>query len=243
MSQFRRDSAIAQTTALDRMGVLKRNFQQALVPALATIGFLAFPGQALVHPHVFAEARLEVAVDADGGVEALRHVWRFDDLFSSTVLLEFDANADLQLDDAELREVASTVHASLAEFDYFQMVTAHGKDVAMQPPGEIVAMFQDSRLLILFESQPAEPLPLTGTVSFGVYDPTFYTAIEFLEDENMAVMDLPAGCTRIVVRPDPEEALAQNQDTLTEAFFDDPGGNDVSKLFATRLELTCAAQG
>ena len=204
---------------------------------------LAVPVPAFAHPHVYAEARLEVAVDSKGGVEALRHVWRFDDLFSSTVLLEFDANADLKLDDAELREVGSTVHASLAEFGYFQLVSADGKDVAMRPPAEIVAMFQDNSLLILFESQPVEPLPLTGTVSFGVYDPTFYTAIDFLEDDNMVVMDLPDACARTVVRPDPDQAIAQNQDTLTEDFFNDPGGNDTSKLFATRLELTCQAQG
>jgi ABC-type uncharacterized transport system substrate-binding protein len=221
---------------------LKRISKRASVAALAAVCWV-WPGQAFVHPHVYAEARLEVAVDGEGGVEALRHVWRFDDLFSSTVLLEFDANADLKLDDAELREVGKTVHASLAEFDYFQLVSADGKDVAMQPPAEIVAMFQDNSLLILFESQPVESLPLAGSVSFGVYDPTFYTAIDFLEDENLVVMDLPAGCTRTVVRPDPDEAIAQNQDTLTEAFFNDPGGNDTSKLFATRLELTCQARG
>jgi ABC-type uncharacterized transport system substrate-binding protein len=45
-----------------------------------------------VHPHVFAEARLEVDVDPAGTVTALRHVWRFDDVFSSTVLVEFDKN-------------------------------------------------------------------------------------------------------------------------------------------------------
>ena len=56
----------------------------------------------------------------------------------------------------------------------------------------------------------------------------------------MVVTGLPDGCTRSVIRPDPEEAIAANQQTLTEEFFADPGGNDMSKMFATRLELTCA---
>ena len=38
-------------------------------------------------------------------------------------------------------------------------------------------------------------------------------------------------------------ALSQNQATLTEQFFNDPAGTDMSKIFATRLELTCAAEG
>lgn len=214
-----------------------------MIHSAALVGALAAVTPARVHPHVFAEARLDVAVNPDGTVGALRHLWRFDDLFSSTVLVEFDKNQDLELDDAELQEVAGTVFASLAEYDYFQLVTANGADVTMLAPDNLVASYQDDQLIILFESRPRDALPVAGTLGFGVYDPTFYTAIEFVEDENMAVEGMPAGCTRTVIRPDPDEAIAQNQASLTEDFFNQPGGNDMSKLFATRLELTCAANG
>ncbi len=194
------------------------------------------------HPHVFAEARLEVAVK-DGNVEALRHVWRFDDLFSSTVLFEFDQNRDLKLDHEELEMVGSVIHESLAEFGYFQFVTADGKDIAMNAPESIVAMFENQQLMIVFESRPAEVLALDGDLHFGVYDPTFYTAIDFYDDDNLVVVAMPEACAKKVVRPDPDEALAMNQQSLTDAFFNDPGGVDMSKLFATRLELTCGAEG
>ena len=201
---------------------------------------LASTVPASVHPHVFAEARLDVVVNPDQTVKTLRHLWRFDDLFSSTVLVEFDANSDLQLDDAELQEVSNTVYQSLAEYNYFQLVTVDGRDVAMKPPAALMANYENDQLIILFESEPAAALKLTGKVDFGIYDPTFYTAIDYTEDENMAVKDLPASCTRAVIRPDPDEAIAQNQASLTDAFFNDPSGTDLSKIFATRLELTCA---
>lgn len=211
----------------------------------ATIG-LVFGGAALVaatpawvHPHVFAEARLDVDVDAAGNVTALKHVWRFDDVFSSTVLVEFDKNADLKLDEGELKDVSDTVYKSLAEFDYFQLVTVDGKDVPMAPPDRLIADFKDNQLIILFASKPKQPLKLSGKVDFGVYDPTFYTAIDFIEDDQMAVKALPSGCTRTVIRPDPDQAIAQNQASLTEEFFNDPSGTDLSKIFATKLELTC----
>lgn len=209
--------------------------------ALGLFALLASTAPAIVHPHVFAEARLDVVVNPDGTVKALRHLWRFDDLFSSTVLVEFDQNGDLKLDDAELQEVASTVHASLADFNYFQMVTVDGKDVAMQPPPRLMANFEGEQLIIMFEAAPKEPLSLKGKVDFGVYDPTFYTAIEYVEDANMAVQDMPAGCSSAVIRPGPDEAIAQNQASLTEEFFTDPTGTDLSKIFATRLELTCTS--
>lgn len=209
---------------------------------LLAAGALCAASPALSHPHVFAEARLDVVV-SDARVTALRHVWRFDDLFSSTVLMEFDANRDLVLDEKELATVADVVFRSLADFDYFQFVTAGDRKVRMKAPPRLIADFQDNQFIVLFESQPEEPLPLGGKVSFGVYDPTFYTAIDFLEDENMAVEGMPAGCERAVVRPDPDEAIAQNQDMLTEEFFNDPTGNDMGSIFATRLELTCTGNG
>lgn len=222
------------------MDLKKRIF----VTAAALAALCAAGGSAGAHPHVFAEARLDVVLSPDHqSVKALRHLWRFDDLFSSTVLMEFDKNADLKLDDTELKDVADTVFASLAEYDYFQLVTVDGKDVTMKAPSHLMANFDNDQLIILFESEPATPIRLAGKVDFGVYDPTFYTAIDFTEDANMAVDGMPSTCTRTVIRPDPDTAIAQNQKTLTDAFFNDPTGTDMSKIFATKLELTCQPEG
>lgn len=194
------------------------------------------------HPHVFAEARLDVAIDSTRQVAFLRHLWRFDDVFSSTVLMEFDGNSDLVLDEQELKNVAATVKGSLAEYNYFQLVTQDGKDVAMIPPARLVARYEGDQLLVLFETQPKKALSLSGKVAIGVYDPTFYTAIDFTDDDKIAVTGLPDECNRTVVRPDPNDAIAQNQGTLTDAFFNDPTGTNLGKIFATRLELTCPAE-
>ncbi|WP_315925718.1 DUF1007 family protein [Mesorhizobium sp. SP-1A] len=205
---------------------------------------LALTVPAEVHPHVFAEARLDVVLSPDHkSVKSLRHLWRFDELFSSTVLMEFDKNSDLKLDDAELKEVADTIFASLKEYDYFQLVTVNGKDVHMKAPSQVMTNFENNQLIVLFESEPATPIKLAGKIDFGVYDPTFYTAIDFTEDANMTVEGLPAGCTQKVVRPDPDTAIAENQKTLTDAFFNDPTGTDMSKIFATKLELNCPPEG
>ncbi|WP_192177851.1 DUF1007 family protein [Mesorhizobium amorphae] len=218
--------------------------RQAIVMASAMAATFAAVGSAAAHPHVFAEARLDVILSPDHqSVKALRHLWRFDDLFSSTVMMEFDKNSDLKLDDKELKDVADTVHASLAEFNYFQLVTVDGKDVAMTPPPHLMANFENDQLIILFESEPKQPIKLSGKIDIGVYDPTFYTAIDFTEDSNITVAGLPSTCTKKVVRPDPDEAIAENQKSLTEAFFNDPTGTDMSKIFATKLELNCPPEG
>ena len=37
----------------------------------------------------------------------------------------------------------------------------------------------------MFAVKPAEPMPLKGKLSFGVYDPTMYTAMDFPTDEDL----------------------------------------------------------
>jgi len=215
-----------------------RKVSPAFLTGVAALFFM-FSEPAISHPHVFAEARFDVTIENDRTVNSLRHLWRFDSLFSSTVLVEFDQNADLKLDENELETVANTIHASLSDFNYFQFVTADGKNVEMSPPPSLIASFDDDQLIILFETRPKNALKLKGKTSFGVYDPSFYTAIEFTEDKHMAVAGLPAGCVSSVIRPDPDEAIAQNQGTLTDAFFNDPTGTNMNKIFATRLEISC----
>ena len=47
-----------------------------------------------------------------------------------------------------------------------------------------MANFENDQLILLFESEPKQPLKLGGKIDFGVYDPTFYTAIDFTDDAN-----------------------------------------------------------
>lgn len=218
-----------------------RSWLKSPIGLAVTLTTVFAPMAVEAHPHVFADARLEVSVLPDGTIEKLAHIWRFDDIFSSTVLMEFDKNGDLQLDKNELVELGHVIDNSIAEFKYFQTVLADGKDVKMARPKDLAADFSDNHLLIVFTSKPEKSLKLAPghKVSFGVYDPTFYTAIDYVSDKELIIKGLPSGCASKVIRPNPDEALAQNQGSLTDAFFNDPAGTDMSKIFATRLEIDC----
>ncbi|MCF3642251.1 DUF1007 family protein [Rhizobium sp. TRM95111] len=206
---------------------------------LGSIALLA-PAAASAHPHIFAEARLEVVAGADGTVSELRNVWRFDEMFSSSVILDFDKNSNLKLDPDELADVGQTVLESLEEFNYYTTITEDGKDVKVGKPDKINVDFQDGQLLMFFSVKPGSTMPLKGKLTFGVYDPTMYASMDFANDEDMTVVgDEFAVCKHTVVRPNADEVLAENQASLTDAFFNDPTGTDMSKLFATRLEVTC----
>jgi ABC-type uncharacterized transport system substrate-binding protein len=202
--------------------------------AFLTIGQNA----ALAHPHVFAETKTEV-IGADGKLVALRHVWRFDEFFSSTVLLEFDTDADGALAGAELDAVEGVIKKSTAEFNFFQNVYDNGREVAMSVPGKMNVSFDGPSMLLIFESVPGREIALAGELSFGIFDPTFYTSLEFSNDDDLAAAGFPASCSMKIVHPDIDEAIAQNQGSLTEQFFAEQAQNDYSRMFATRLEAKC----
>ena len=51
------------------------------------------PSTASAHPHVFVEHAITVIVGADG-LEGLQFAWTFDEMFSSMIVLTFDADKD-----------------------------------------------------------------------------------------------------------------------------------------------------
>jgi ABC-type uncharacterized transport system substrate-binding protein len=193
---------------------------------------------ASAHPHVFAETKTEV-IGNGGKLVALRHVWRFDEFFSSTVQLEFDKDGDNKLSDGELAEIAATIKKSTAEFNYFQNVYDNGRQVAMTVPGDMTIGFDGPSMILIFESKPSRDVALAGNLTFGIFDETFYTSLDFINDSDLSGQGFPEICVFKVVRPDPDEAIKQNEGTLTEQFFAESAVNDLSKMFATRLEAKC----
>jgi ABC-type uncharacterized transport system substrate-binding protein len=217
-----------------------RNRLATILTAAALAAPLAVPAPALAHPHIFAEARLEIVAGADGTVQELRNVWRFDEVFSSSVILDFDKNGDLKLDPHELAELGETIRTSLADYHYFSTVTLDGAQIGIKKPEVFHTTMQDKQLMLIFAVKPEKPVPLKGKLTFGIYDPTMYTAIDFPTDKDLVLKG--AGfekCEHKVVRPDPDDVISQNSASLTDAFFNDPTGTDMTKLFATRMEVTC----
>ncbi|WP_430251069.1 DUF1007 family protein [Neorhizobium sp. DAR64860/K0K1] len=217
-----------------------RNRLATILTAATLAAPLAVPAPALAHPHIFAEARLEIVAGADGTVQELRNVWRFDEVFSSSVILDFDKNGDLKLDPHELAELGETIRTSLADYHYFSTVTLDGAQIGIKKPDVFHTTMQDKQLMLIFAVKPEKPVPLKGKLTFGIYDPTMYTAIDFPTDKDLVLKG--AGfekCEHKVVRPDPDDVISQNSASLTDAFFNDPTGTDMTKLFATRMEVTC----
>jgi len=218
----------------------QRRLSTAILLTLGEICAVGIPTVALAHPHIFVDAKFEAVAGADGSLSELRDTWRFDEVFSSSVLLDYDKNQNSTLDPTELTAVAKTVRNSLAQYNYYTSITINGKAVSLAKPEAMHAAYENGSLVLSFTQKPAERTPLKGLIVFGVYDPTLYTALDFASDADLKTSgDGFNRCTRKVVRPDSKEILAENQAMLTTLFFNDPTGTDYSQIVATRMEVRC----
>lgn len=218
----------------------RRRFTRKITGLLFVGTAIAAPFPAFAHPHIFIDAKFEAIAGADGTLQEVRDVWHFDEVFSSSVLLDFDKNEDSKLDSSELDAIGKTVRTSLAKYNYYTSITVNGKPVPLAMPEVMHASYSNQSLTLEFSQKPVRPTPMKGLIVFGMYDTTLYTALDFSTDDDLKTSGPGfASCKRKVVRPGSKEILAENQAMLTTLFFNDPTGTNYSQLVATRLEVRC----
>lgn len=177
---------------------------------------------AFAHPHVFVEANIDVVRDKDGRFTELRQVWRFDELFSATITIDFDEDGDGKLDKAEMKKITDTVKESIAEYDFYTALRVGGKPLEFYEPDEIIAYMEDGKMIMLLAVEPAKAYDFSdGPLSVSASDTSFYVAFDF-DSTNIAVEGNSDGCKTDVVHPDFDKLYAENSLSLTEAFFNDP---------------------
>ena len=203
-----------------------------------------FPvAEAEAHPHVFADARMEVVGDAAGQLVSVRNIWRMDELFSSSVVVDFDKNANGVLDDDELQAVGDTVRESIAEWSFYTFAVVADKPVKMLAPETIRALFQDGQLLLFFEMKAGEPVDLkTQKLTVSSFDETFFVAFVFEDENSFQLVDTPASCKKEMIVPDEDEAAQQWMASIADLPADatvPATGVDFAQALATKVEIKC----
>jgi ABC-type uncharacterized transport system substrate-binding protein len=208
--------------------------------ATAAVALLS-TGVALAHPHVMVDANLEIVRNGAGEVTELRNVWRFDELFSTTVVMDYDANGNNVLEPEELAEVSKTVTKSISEEDFFTEVRLGKDSVEFVPPAEIMVDYVDGQILMLFAVTFAKPVDTSsGQFRVSIADPTYYVAFELAGEAAVQVSGNGAGCGVDVLVPDYDKLMSQDPASLTEQFFNNPENADLGDDWMTWVNLKCS---
>lgn len=216
--------------------------------ALAALGLAGSLGAApaFAHPHVFVESNVEIVGNDAGEFTALRNVWRMDELFSSSVVVDFDGNANGVLDPEELDAVGETIRASIAEWGYYTFAELGTRDVKFTDPDKVHALFENGQLILFFEMPVAETIDLrTQPIKVSNFDESFFVAFDFKDVDAFKLIGLPGGCSKALNVPDEDDAAQKWMDSIAALGPDEEVGemgSQYADVMATRLEVSCGAQ-
>ena len=143
----------------------------------------------LAHPHVFIDNRISVIFD-DKGLAGFKHEWTFDEMFSSTIIQEFDLDADGHFDENEIKEVIKGAFSNVKEHSYFTDITINENKFEIKEFEDFHAEI-DSGALIYYFFIPCKVSAISNNqeVKIAVYDPTYFVQILWASEDPYTLED------------------------------------------------------
>jgi len=115
---------------------------------------------------------------------ALTQSWTFDEVFSDTLIQQFDANGDGAFDSLESKAVAKGTLPNLKKFRYFNYVWVDGKDIGAVDPVDFVAVAKNKKVTFVFTVKLPKPVdPKTQKLKVEINDREFYVEVDLAKDQ------------------------------------------------------------
>jgi len=211
----------------------------ALAVLLAALFALA-PAVAAAHPHVWVTVRSKIGFSPDGKVVSVTHDWVFDEMYSSFATQGLAKPGELVTRDI-FAPLARENAGGLAEIGYFTTLKIGGKAVEFGPVKDgDYWMEERSDHLVTFHVDLHLKTPAAPGQYFSllVADPEYFIDFEFDDNDAIALVSAPSGCSASIAKPKPLEG--QDTQKLSESFFSGlaPGTNFGFKM-ASRAIVAC----
>ena len=171
-----------------------------LIVALSLLA--ALPGAASAHPHVLNDVHALVEFK-DGKIVSLYMGWKFDPVFSASLVKDFDKNKNNRLDPDEIKDIEREAFQDTKDQGYFTYARI-GEAPVQWPTAtdfKIVAV-KDSLMYAFRLSLPRPVDPRKEAFSFTTYEETFYIDMDFPTDNAVTLNgEGSAGC-KAIIAPD-----------------------------------------
>ena len=205
---------------------------------IATLLFgLALAGPALAHPHVFVTMQSEIVYAPDGSVTGVRHVWTFDDMYTTFATQGIEQKKKDEFSREELAPLAEVNVTSLQEYDFFSILRVDGarkKSVFAQPVYYWLE-YKDSMLTLYFTLPLKTPIK-AKEIGLDVYDPEYFVDFSFVEKDPVKLAGAPAQCAVALTRPNNMQFQSQR---LDKSFQMSEANAGMGASFANKISVKC----
>lgn len=162
---------------------------------------------ARAHPHIWIDAVASFNFAA-GELVAIRHHWKFDEIFSEFVISEYDADSDGTLNAAETAMVEQEAFASLADLGWLTHLRVAGQPVALTSYAEFSVAVEDAIVVYSFALPlPAPVDPTAAPIVLSVYDETYYIDVLLEEAEPVLFTGYPPPACRFHLFEDADNPI------------------------------------
>ncbi len=201
------------------------------------LALLVTAGSAFASPHVWVTTKIEVIYAPDGSVTAIRHVWSFDDMFSTYALQGIEHKTTGAYTREELAPLATTNLGSFKEFNYFNHARIEGKkqEDAFADPIDYWLDYGNSVLTLHF-TLPLKAPVRARDLEIKVYDPEYSIDFALDEREPAKLVNAPAQCALEVVRPTDTAPSVQR---LNKSFQAPEASAGMGSHFASKILVKC----
>ncbi|MDO8606652.1 MAG: DUF1007 family protein [Phaeospirillum sp.] len=175
--------------------------RRRLLSVLALLVLLtSTPAQA--HPHVMVDVHALVEFK-DGKIVSLYMGWKFDPVFSTSMLADFDKNKNGRLDPAEIKDLEREAFRDTKEQGHFTYAKIGDTPIKWPDATAFQVMGVKDSLLYAFRLGLPEPVdPRQTPFGFTTYEETFYIDMDFPDDKAVTLTGPGSEKCRAVIAPD-----------------------------------------
>lgn len=170
-------------------------------------GMLLAPLPALAHPHVLIDAHV-VALFEKGRITALQMGWKFDPVYSSSLVQDYDADKSGTLSAAEIAVLEKQAFADTRQYNYFTYAKIDGKAVDWPAATDFKVLTLKDSLVYAFRLNLPQPVdPRKQAFKLSTYEETYYIDLDLPNDAAAKLTGEGAAGCRAVIGQDKDNPL------------------------------------
>jgi ABC-type uncharacterized transport system substrate-binding protein len=134
------------------------------------------------HPHVFIDNSFDFIFD-DESLRGIEVTWVFDEMFSASIIMDYDANKNRIFEEKESQAVERGAFSNLKNYDYFLHIDIDGKNFTIKTVNDFTAEITDNRMVYhFFIPLKVGARPTYRVVDAGCWDRDYFCDVKYTND-------------------------------------------------------------
>ena len=146
--------------------------------ALFALILLLVPVAARAHPHVLIDSHLIFLFEA-GKIVGLQMGWKFDPIYSGSLVQDFDTDKNGALSPAEMTAIEKEAFQDTRQYQYFTFADVDGRKVEWPVASDFKVLVHKDALLYAFRLTLPQPVdPRKQKLKVSTFEESFYIDID-----------------------------------------------------------------